>query len=417
MASDTSDSESSSSSSGESSKSVVEEAPVLSHAAKRRANAGKPVKGKQPVEAKPDLHGKPHRENSVWVGNLAFKTTPDALRNFFDGVGMITRIHMPTKATPANKWKEARIENQGFAYVDFETSDAKTVAITLSEGHLDGRKLLIKDGNDFTGRPAERLPSTAVAGEDPASSKNTGLSKTARKILSTQKQPPAQTLFVGNLSFQATADSLRAMVEAHRENSFRKDKKDQKDQKSAFAGEQNEQAEPEEEAPKPEPTISKKWLRAVRLGTFEDSGLCKGWAFLDFTSIEAATEALIDQRNHHMDGRALKLEYASPDAVRRGGGPRGNAPTKRPARAGAVPENETGDNPRKRKPETHDEHDPTESGKAALDDSVEPTSKRQRSDVKSKGPRIRPRPGAALALAKREKVGIVESLGEKIVFE
>ena len=117
-----------------------------------------------------------------------------------------------------------------------------------------------------------------------------------------------------------------------------------------------------------------------------------------------------------MDGRALKLEYASPDAVRRGGGPRGNAPTKRPARAGAVPE--TGDNPRKRKPETHNEHGSAESGKAHLDEeSVEPISKRQRSDAKQKGPRTRPRPGAALALAKREKVGIVESLGEKIVFD
>ena len=33
-----------------------------------------------------------------------------------------------------------------FAYVDFATPDAKTVAITLSENPLDGRRLLIKDG-------------------------------------------------------------------------------------------------------------------------------------------------------------------------------------------------------------------------------------------------------------------------------
>ena len=33
-----------------------------------------------------------------------------------------------------------------FAYVDFATPDAKTIAITMSESHLDGRKLLIKDG-------------------------------------------------------------------------------------------------------------------------------------------------------------------------------------------------------------------------------------------------------------------------------
>ena len=33
-----------------------------------------------------------------------------------------------------------------YAYVDFATADAKTVATTLSENHLDGRRLLIKDG-------------------------------------------------------------------------------------------------------------------------------------------------------------------------------------------------------------------------------------------------------------------------------
>lgn len=41
---------------------------------------------------------KAKRQNSVWVGNLSFKTTTDALRGFFDGVGEITRIHMPMRA-------------------------------------------------------------------------------------------------------------------------------------------------------------------------------------------------------------------------------------------------------------------------------------------------------------------------------
>jgi len=35
---------------------------------------------------------------------------------------------------------------KSFAYVDFETPEAKKVAITLSEQPLLGRKLLIKDG-------------------------------------------------------------------------------------------------------------------------------------------------------------------------------------------------------------------------------------------------------------------------------
>lgn len=39
-------------------------------------------------------------------------------------------------------------ELRRFAYVDFATPDAKTIAITMSENHLEGRKLLIKDGEN-----------------------------------------------------------------------------------------------------------------------------------------------------------------------------------------------------------------------------------------------------------------------------
>lgn len=39
-----------------------------------------------------------------------------------------------------------------FAYVDFDTQEAKVIAITLSEGQLDGRNLLIKDGKSLTTR-------------------------------------------------------------------------------------------------------------------------------------------------------------------------------------------------------------------------------------------------------------------------
>ena len=36
-----------------------------------------------------------------------------------------------------------------FAYVDFATPDAKMEAIALSERNLEGRRLLIKDGDDL----------------------------------------------------------------------------------------------------------------------------------------------------------------------------------------------------------------------------------------------------------------------------
>ena len=100
--------------------------PVLSHAERRRQkrrklNSGgavsadvsesptkftsKPKKGKEKEKGK-----KPgeiaeggdillRRQNSVWVGNLAYKTTAVMMKAFFGGLE-ITRIHMPLKAPP-----------------------------------------------------------------------------------------------------------------------------------------------------------------------------------------------------------------------------------------------------------------------------------------------------------------------------
>jgi len=48
----------------------------------------------------------PNRQNSIWVGNLSFKTTVESLRSFFESIGEITRIHMPVKVStgsPATK--------------------------------------------------------------------------------------------------------------------------------------------------------------------------------------------------------------------------------------------------------------------------------------------------------------------------
>lgn len=43
------------------------------------------------------------------------------------------------------------------------------------------------------------------------------------------------------------------------------------------------------------------------------------WAFVDFHLPEQCTRALLNVRNHTLDGRNLNVEYASADAVRRGG--------------------------------------------------------------------------------------------------
>lgn len=162
--------------------------------------------------------------------------------------------------------------------------------MTLSEREFHGRQLLIKDGtfnwrslsstfthdhslgDDFTGRPTA-VKEENLDGADhenktktvrPVASGSSGLSKTAQKILRMQKQPAAPTLFLGNLGFEATDKSIRELFEAHRGH-----KKQVEDMKVD-----------EEGGEKKGTKDTDKWIRKIRMGTFEDTGNCKGCVFM-----------------------------------------------------------------------------------------------------------------------------------------
>jgi hypothetical protein len=81
-----------------------------------------------------------------------------------------------------------------------------------------------------------------------------GQTKFAQKVLSSQKQPPAPTLFLGNLGFETTVDSIRHLLEAHRVK--------EKTNAASESADNDGANDP--------------WIRKIRMGTFEDSGLCKG---------------------------------------------------------------------------------------------------------------------------------------------
>lgn len=127
------------------------------------------------------------------------------------------------------------------------------------------------------------------------------------------------------------------------------------------------------------------------------------WAFVDFTSMEHATLSLVNPRNHSLDGRKLTVEYASPDAIRRGGGPREFWGHKRGVvgdttkkSGGPRPQGISGGREKKRS-EKNLKHGPDADGASTW-----------------KGGR--PKPGAALALAHRGTAAILPSQGQKIVF-
>lgn len=101
--------------------------------------------------------------------------------------------------------------------------------------------------------------------------------KISQKILAAQKQPPGPTLFFGNLGFEATEDSIRQLLEAHR-----------KKPTETLAGDDGGESPGDDEGDDDPKTKAKsrgkgsqgedKWIRKIRMGTFEDSGKCKGWA-------------------------------------------------------------------------------------------------------------------------------------------
>jgi RNA recognition motif-containing protein len=152
--------------------------------------------------------------------------------------------------------------------------------------------------------------------------------------------------------------------------------------------------------------------------------LCR-FAFVDFTSIEHATAALINPKNHHLNGRTLVVEYAGADAVRRGAPKSANSVDREhKGRGGRRPPR--ANNPRyttDRPPKQTEERPETEPAVAVEPRQRKSLDGKNRSakgdddhGVRHKGPKTRPKPGAALALAKRESVAIVPSQGKKITF-
>jgi hypothetical protein len=84
----------------------IEEEVVLSHAAQRRlrkrlktSHGEEPPKKTVSKPSHPSVDKHEVQTHTIWVGNLAYKTTPQDLKVFFADVSEdIKRIHLPTKA-------------------------------------------------------------------------------------------------------------------------------------------------------------------------------------------------------------------------------------------------------------------------------------------------------------------------------
>lgn len=171
-------------------------------------------------------------EYGLWIGNLAFSVTKDDLRRFFTSNCSFADTTITRIHLPKGAEKFGRAQNKGFAYVDFATEKALQEALGLSEQLLTGRRVLIKNAKSFEGRPEK--------------SQDQGNGSTSAK----SGNPPSRRIFVGNLSFDVTKEAL--------EEHF------------ARCG-----------------TVTN-----VHMATFQDSGKCKGYAWVEFEEIAAAEAAV-----------------------------------------------------------------------------------------------------------------------------
>lgn len=201
---------------------------------------------------------KKRSDYGIWIGNLAFAVDKDMLRVFFTRQAQIpdaeiTRLNMPVPQGPAQPGR-TKPSNKGFAYVDFATEESLNKAIAMSETLVSGRKVLIKNAKSFEGRPAQATATVnALAGNaDSSEAAAAAGDATAKKIGPNGKpiMPPSKRVFVGNLNFDVTRDDL----ETH----------------FSQAGE----------------------LEDVFMATFQDTGKCKGYAWVRFAELEAAESAV-----------------------------------------------------------------------------------------------------------------------------
>jgi len=171
----------------------------------------------------------------------------------FEEFGEITRANVLTdKATGRSK---------GFGYVEFSSSASAAAALAAKKGSLiDGREANV----DFSTPRTESGPRERADGR-------------ASKFGDTTN-PPSDTLFLGNLSFEADEDTVG--------NAF---------------GEHGD-------------------VTNVRLPTDQETGNPKGFGYVTFKSVEDAQNAFDNMKGADIAGRAVRLDFATPKPDRAAGG-------------------------------------------------------------------------------------------------
>ncbi|KAG2035370.1 hypothetical protein BDR03DRAFT_1093265 [Suillus americanus] len=140
-------------------------------------------------------------------------------------------------------------KSRGFGYVHFTSADAVEKALQMNGKDIDGRAVNIDKSTP---------PDKSAVRENRA------------KSFGDTQSPVSSVLFVGNLSFGVNEDQLWEVFGEHGD------------------------------------------VKSVRVPTDRESGRPKGFAYVEFSAVEAAQAAHGQLQGYELDGRSLRLDYSQP---------------------------------------------------------------------------------------------------------
>ena len=191
---------------------------------------------------------------TVFVGRLSWNVDNDWLQSEFEECGEVisARVQMDRNTG----------KSRGFGYVEFADPSSVEKALQFSGKEIDGRPINVDRSTSNKGSGGAGNPNDA-----------------RRAAYGDKISPPSSVLFVGNLSFDATEDSLWDVFAEYGD------------------------------------------VKGVRVPTDRDSGRVKGYGYVEFFDIETAKKAFEGTQGLELLGRNLRVDYSQPREA--GGNARG----------------------------------------------------------------------------------------------
>ncbi len=182
--------------------------------------------------------------HTIHVEGIPFSWTNDELKSFFDECGTISSVRMPT-------WQDTG-RSKGYGFLSFSSAEAAAAALKKDKAEVEGRWLKVSEARESN--QGER-------GERPERSSS---------HFSSTPEDDCKTLFVKNLPYDATEDSIGELFQDHGE------------------------------------------VESVRIAN--ENGRSKGFCYIEFAeskSVKSVADATTGGQTWSLSGRNLTLDYGS----------------------------------------------------------------------------------------------------------